>query len=165
MPLELQIIRAAEFIRVGAQGKPNLAASRNVLRTLAAACLKRGIHRALLDIREVPIGPTLVFAPADLATLVNTFREMGFTRQQRLAVLYREDPHDRIKMFALIGTLKGWSVEAFTNFEDAFAWLALSKPAKSESAARTLESQIPVRSGKVMNKAGGKPAATRRLLR
>ena len=51
MPLELQIIRACEFIRAGAQGRPDMEASRAMLRELAAACRRRGIDRALLDLR------------------------------------------------------------------------------------------------------------------
>lgn len=123
MPLELQIIRACEFIRAGARGRPDLDASRTVLRELAAACHRRGINRALLDVRDIQPGAARIFTPDDLVSLVNTFREIGFTYQHRLAVLYSEDPYHGVRMFAFIGTLRGWNVRAFGDFETALHWL------------------------------------------
>jgi hypothetical protein len=136
MPLDLQIIRASEFIRLGPQGHFDVAASRKVLAELAGACRKRGVERALLDLRSMRPGPTPIFTPDDLACIVNTFREMGFTRQQRLAVLYAEDPHHRARDFAFIGRLRGWHVCAFDDFEAALAWLSVddlpSRPEPNE---------------------------------
>jgi hypothetical protein len=66
----------------------------------------------------------LRIVPDDLAALVNTFREIGFTRKQRLAVLYESDPHFRARLFAFIGKLRGWTVQAFRSFEDAIQWLS-----------------------------------------
>src|SRR5271169_3084337 len=124
MPMELQIIRAQEFIRLGAHGKFDLKASKSVLAELAGACCKRGINQALLDLRALHPGPKPVFSPNDLVTLVNTFREVGFTHQQRLAVLYGSDPHHRARLFAFIAKLRGWKVQAFDNFEQAMLWLS-----------------------------------------
>ena len=64
MPLELNIIRATEFIRVGAHGQFDLAASKAALATLAGACRKPGIQQALLDLRALQPGPKPVFTPA-----------------------------------------------------------------------------------------------------
>lgn len=124
MPVEFQIIRAAEFIRVGPKDQFDLEASRAVLAKLAGACRQHGIDRALLDLRKLTPGPQPVFSSADLQSLVNTFREMGFTERQRLAVLYQSDPHHRVRHFAFIGTLRGWKVRAFDNFEQAIGWLS-----------------------------------------
>jgi hypothetical protein len=120
VPLELQIIRAREFIRIGAQGKPDLAASFEALKQLAAACRRRGIDQALLDVRDVHSHLT----PTELATLIGSFREIGFTHRQRLAVLYDGDPEYRVRIFAFIGTLSGWTVRAFGDFEEALLWLS-----------------------------------------
>ena len=95
MPIELQIIRAQEFIRVGAHGHFDLEASKAVLAQLASACRKRGIHQALLDVRALVPGQKPVFSPQDLMTLVKTFDEVGFNRLDRVAVLYTSDPHHR----------------------------------------------------------------------
>jgi len=132
MPLELQIIRANEFVRVGARGSLNFEGSKEALRQLALACRKRGVDCALLDLRDLPTPPKPLFTPGELAALVGTFREAGFTRRQRLAVLYRNDPHHGVRMFAFIGTLRGWHVRAFNDFEKALLWL-------SEEEGRLLE--------------------------
>jgi len=137
MPTELHIIRASDFIRLGAKGDFDMDASKAVLWELANACRKRGIDQAMLDLRALEPKPKPVFSPTDLAKLVNTFREVGFTHQQRLAILYSSDPHHRARMFAFIGTLRGWHVAAFGNFEEALEWL--SDEAASDTEARAGE--------------------------
>jgi hypothetical protein len=162
MPMELQIIRAQEFIRLGAHGHFDLKASRAVLAALAAACLKRGIHQALLDLRALHPGPKPVFSPGDLVTLVNTFRQIGFTHQQRLAVLYHSDPHQRANMFASIARLRGWSVKAFDNFEAAVTWLSRAEqlPAEAETGTTTRARRVPVRQLKDLEAASKAIAAS-----
>jgi hypothetical protein len=144
MPLEIQVIRAAEFIRVNPQGKPDLLASREFLTRLAAACKKRGINKALVDLRSLVVGPKPVFSPADLLWLVDAFHEIGLRKDLRLAVLYADDPHHRAKMFAVIGTLRGWDVSAFGEYEAAINWLMLPGETKGHEAPNPGE-QIPVR--------------------
>ena len=124
MPLELQIIRASEFVRLGARGHFDLAASKAALAQLARACRKRGINQALLDLRALHPGPKPVFSPADLVELVKTFHEIGLTHQLRLAILYQTDPFKRARLFAFLSTLHGWHVHAFGKFEKAFQWLS-----------------------------------------
>jgi hypothetical protein len=144
MPLELQIIRASEFVRLGAHGHFDLAASKVALAQLARACRKRGINQALMDLRALHPGPKPVFSPADLVELVKTFHAIGFTHQLRLAILYQTDPYQRARLFAFLSALHGWSVQAFADFEKAILWLSHEQeaPAAVRSPA---EKQIPVR--------------------
>jgi hypothetical protein len=128
MPIELQIIRACDFIRLGAQGRFDFASSKLALAELANACHKRGLDQALLDLRALKPAPIPVFSPADLASLVYTFHEMGFTKKHWLAVLYSADPHHRARLFAFISRMRGWNVAAFDNFEEALLWLAGGRP-------------------------------------
>jgi hypothetical protein len=145
MPLELQIIRAHEFVRLGAHGHFDLAASKAALAEMAAACRKRGIHQALMDLRALHPGPKPVFSPADLIELVNTFREVGFTHEQRLAILYHSDPHHRARLFAFLSIVRGWNVQAFGDFEQALVWLS-GEPERPAKASRpAAEKKIPVR--------------------
>src|SRR5262249_28067505 len=102
MPVELQIIRAADFIRMGGQGKFDLAASCAALADLAEACRRRGIDRALLDARNA----TADLTPAELAALVNVFHEIGFTKAQRLAILHSAERSERAQLFAFISRMK-----------------------------------------------------------
>lgn len=146
MPIELQIIRASEFIRVGARGHFDLKASKAVLTNVAAACRKRNIHQALLDLRDLRPGPKPMLSPSDLATLVKAFHEFGFTTDQRIAVLYHSDPHHRARLFALIGTLRGWKVRAFEDFEKAVAWLSESDgPDPDTALTAPIKQVVPLR--------------------
>ena len=124
MPLELQVIRASEFLRLDAQEHLDYAASRRTLQELAHACRKRGLDRALLDLRSLPVPAKPLFTPTQLAALVDTFREAGFGRHQRLAILYRVDPHGGARLFAFLGRIRGWQVRAFGEFEEALHWLS-----------------------------------------
>ena len=127
MPLELHIIRASDFVRVSPQGHLNFEQSKEALATLAHACRKRAIGRAVLDLRALPPPPKPLFTPTELAALVLTFREAGFSRHQRLAVLYRSDPHGGARLFAFISSMRGLKVRAFGDFEEALYWLSEQK--------------------------------------
>jgi hypothetical protein len=124
MPTELQIIRASEFIRLDPQRHFDFQMSKEALRLLAVACRLRGIDRAMLDLRALPIPARRLFTTAELTALIGTFREAGFTPQHRLAVLYQRDPHGGARMFAFIGLMRGWQVRAFSEFEAALVWLS-----------------------------------------
>ena len=145
MPLELHIIRATDFLRVDPHGQFDLAASKAALALLAGACRKRGINQALMDLRALRAGPKPVFSPADLVELVSTFREVGFTQQHRLAILYHSDPHKRARLFAFLGTIHGWNVRAFGNFEEAFVWLSTSQETSNQPKPPPTERRIPIR--------------------
>jgi hypothetical protein len=122
--MDLSVIQAKDFVCLDASEQLNFEASKQVLRTLAQACRKRGIDRALFDIRTIPISEKPQFTPTELAELLETFHEAGFDETQRLAVLYRADPHGRVRMFAFIAKIRGFQVQAFEDFEAAFRWLS-----------------------------------------
>jgi hypothetical protein len=144
MPLDLQIIRASEFIRVGAKGHVDVKASRDILAQIARACRKRGVERALIDVRALQPGPKPVFSLQDLASLVSTFHDIGFRKEQRLAVLYSSDPHRRARLFAFLSRLHGWQVRAFGGFEEAIIWLWETEAPEKIKAQEPTEG-IPVK--------------------
>ena len=148
MPLELHIIRATDFVRVDPHGHFDLAASKAALTLLVGACRKRGINQALLDLRALHPGPKPVFTPADLAELVNTFGEVGFTQQHRLAILYHSDPYKRARLFAFLSTIHGWNVRAFGDFEEALLWLSSSQETSRKPTRSLAAQRIPIRVGK-----------------
>ena len=144
MPLDLQIIRASEFIRLGAKGRVDLKASREILAEIARACRKRGVNRALVDVRALHQGPKPALSIQDLARLVSTFHEIGFRREQRLAVLYSSDPHHRARLFAFLSSLHGWQVRAFGEFEEAILWLWDTEAVEKTEPHERVE-QVPVK--------------------
>ncbi len=123
MAIELQIITAREFIRMGAHGQLDWDQSRAVLAKLAKTCMDRHIDRALLDVRDVRSDMT----PAELAELVLVFRDVGFTDHQRLAILHRADPESKAHLFVMFAANRGWNVQGFDSFEDAVGWLAIAE--------------------------------------
>ncbi len=157
MPTELHVIRASDFVRLDASGDFDLDASKAVLGELACACRKRGIDRAMLDLRAMLPTPTPRFSPTDLAKLINTFREIGFTHQQRLAVLYSSDPHHRARMFAFIGTLRGWHVAAFGNFEEAMVWLSEDDTSAAREAEVRAAEEVKIRRNNADGEGRAKP--------
>ncbi len=134
MSFQIEIIRAAEFIRLGPEGQFDLVASKAALAKVASACQKRGVDNAVLDLRRLQPGPKPAFTRSDLRELVNTFPQVGFTKRLRLATLYLSDPHKRARLFAFVSTLHGWNVRAFGDFEHALLWLSKGR----ESAAQAL---------------------------
>ena len=124
MPLELQIIRASEFVRLGPENHLDMEESKKALVMIAKACRLRGINQAMLDLRHIPIPEKPLFTPTQLAELVDTFQRTGFGKHQRLAILYRSDPHHGARMFAFISKMRGCQVKAFHDFEAAITWLS-----------------------------------------
>ena len=144
-PVELHVIRFREFVRLDAHGHLDVAASHALLSRLAQVCRKRGLDRALLDGRDIQAELT----PDEIASLVRDLAEMGFTRNQRLALLHRGDPHRRAALFALIAKLRGWKIRAFGNFEEAVDWLSIGPEARSRPPS--CAEQIPLRTRKELS--------------
>jgi hypothetical protein len=86
-----------------------------------------------------------LFTPSELAALVGTFREAGFSRRQKLAVLYRSDPHHGARMFAFISIMRGWHVRAFGDFEQTLFWLSEEKTSPRERGEQEIPIQFPKR--------------------
>ncbi len=124
MPVELQVIRASEFVCLDANEHLDFDASRKALQGLAQACIKRGLDRALLDLRGLPILPKPHFSVSELGALVGAFRSAGFGRQQRLAILHEHDVHGIIRNFTFFSRLRGLQVQAFREFEKAMHWIS-----------------------------------------
>jgi hypothetical protein len=114
----------------------------------------------MMDLRALHPGPKPVFSPADLAEPVGTFREIGFTQQERLAILYGSDPHHRARLFAFLSTMHGYAVRAFGDFEEALLWLSSGGEASPKPRRFPGEKLVSVRFLKRKAKAR-RPAASR----
>ena len=124
MPVDLQVIRAKEFICLDANEHRDFAASQKSLQDLALACRKRGLNRALLDLRGLPVLSKPHFTKEQVAALVGTFRDAGFTQKQRLAVLYEHDVYGIIRDFTGFSREYGLQVQSFLDYEQAMEWLS-----------------------------------------
>jgi hypothetical protein len=149
MPIELQVIQAREFVRLDPHEHLDLEASKKALEALAHVCRKRGLDNALLDLRTLPVLLKPHFTPTELAALVCTFRTAGFSREQRLAVLYRQDAYGGVRTFAFISRMRGLQVQAFTEFEAALQWLSEGQEDRPECRENAARVPITSRPGKV----------------
>jgi hypothetical protein len=122
-PIELHVIRASDFICFDAEEHLNFEESKRVLQQLALASRKRGLDRAMVDLRELPVPEKPRFTDGELAELAGAFRDAGFTRRQRLAILHRHDVHGTIRKFTSIGRKGGLQVRAFLEYDEAMHWL------------------------------------------
>ena len=135
MSVQLEIIRAPEFIRFGPKGEFDLVGTCGAMHSLAEACKKRGLNRALVDNRNA----RAELSPNELAAIVNAFCDIGFTRDLRLAILHSAERYQRARLFAFISRIKGWNVRAFGDFEQAMCWLSadqIQPPHKTASSHR-----------------------------
>jgi hypothetical protein len=139
MPVELQIIRACEFVRLGARGEFDFQSTWNILKTLADACRKRGIERAMLDVR----GATSNLTPKDLAELVNAFGKAAASRRMRLAILHTGDQNYRSRLFAFFSAMRGRKARAVENFEEGLEWLSIEDDSDAKSG--TAKQEVPIR--------------------
>jgi hypothetical protein len=146
MPAELQIIRASEFVALDPDRHMDFEASKNELQKLAHACRKRGLNRALLDLRGLPVLPKPHFNTEEVAALVGAFRSAGFTRRQRLAVLYEHDRYGIIRNFTFFSRLRGLQVQSFLDYEKAMNWLSGEQESSPESQKGT---EVPIVKGEV----------------
>ena len=137
-PIELHVIRASDFICFDAEEHLNFEESKKVLQQLALASRKRGLDRAMVDLRELPVPEKPRFTDVELAELAGAFRDAGFTRRQRLAILHRHDVHGTIRKFTSIGRKGGLHVRAFREYDEAMHWLgkAVEDLAEQKQGAR-----------------------------
>jgi hypothetical protein len=137
MPFNLQIIRTSDFFRLNTKGEYDLEQTRRILTKIAKSCVDSGIDCALVDVREARSEMEL----NDLYHLALVFREMGFRKHHRLAILYcprsagrlkffSMRPGERAKFFALCASEGGWNVQAFDDYGKAMEWFASSSPVK-----------------------------------
>src|SRR5436190_11137866 len=147
MPFDIHVIRAQEFVRLSGRGTIDFRASRQALESLGAACRRRGVDRALMDIRELRSDLT----PKEFSALVDMFREVGFSHGHRLAILHVPEQDRRAKAFSFLSSIRGWMVRDFTEFEKAIEWLS-----KEGRKVQTLESSE--RENVPIKKSGAKSA-------
>jgi hypothetical protein len=120
MPVDLEIIRTSDFLRLDAGGQLDLKQSHDVLASVAKGCLDHGIDCALLDVRDV--NTTLKLS--ELQILARSFHEMGFNERHRLAILHRYADRERAEVFTMFANDRGWNVRAFEEYEEAINWFS-----------------------------------------
>jgi hypothetical protein len=135
MPFNLQVIRTSDFVRLNGKGGYDPEETRQALSGIATACVQRGMNCALLDVREARSDMRM----GDLYELALSFKQIGFRKEHRLAILHRSGgdvrveffamtPGERAQFFAMCAADQGWNVKAFDDYEEAMDWLGTISP-------------------------------------
>jgi hypothetical protein len=123
MPYNLHVVKTSDFVRLDAKGSPDLQQSFKVLKEIARTCVERGINCALLDIRDMHSELSV----NDLYWLAHAFHDMGFRKNQCLALLHRYRA-ERAEIFATFADDEGWNVRGFESYEEAIEWFTTQQP-------------------------------------
>lgn len=119
--LQLQIIKAGDFTKSTPTGDLDVKTSKQGLAQIAATGTDLQDYTVLIDLRDVKSRlPT-----TDIYELASELVKYGETFRRKTAVLARADEDiDQATFFENVAQNRGFSVRAFTVFEDAIIWLS-----------------------------------------
>ena len=129
MPTDIKIIHASDFIKATPEGKLDFEESKRGLQAIASAAGPLADCEIMLDTRKAEV----VMSPSDLwylAAELDKFRKDFY--QRKTAVLCPLEHFDQAEFFELCAQNRGFSVRAFTSFEDAIDWLTSSTDTMEE---------------------------------
>jgi hypothetical protein len=108
-----------EFLRVSVSGRDTDRPPSEICAAVLAESRKRGHDRILIELdQQFPLSPTSQFA------LVTRLPEIGFTPQQRIALVHRTaEMQDANQFINLVARNHGVMVRNFAGLEPAKAWL------------------------------------------
>ncbi len=119
MPTNVKIIHASEFIKATAEGKLDFEESKRALQEIASAAGPLADCEIILDTRKAEV----VMSPSDLWYLAAELDKLRKDLHGRkIAVLCPLEDFDHAEFFELCAQNRGFSVRAFTSFEDAIDW-------------------------------------------
>ena len=125
MAFDIRVIPIREFMKTDLKGELDVAATRDVLSKIMAACKREKMSRILIDCREASTHSTLT----DVWTLARDLGALGVTHENRVAIVNRpKDGFDRGAFLELCATNRGYQLRAFREFELAFSWLTSEQP-------------------------------------
>ncbi len=120
MKASIKLVKTKDFISTTASGELNLEESKNVLNKLAALMMPDEEHDILIDIRVTVSVLTL----SDIYELVSEVGRHRSSFRNKIAILLA-DHHDfdKAAFLEMCAGNRGFSVNTFTEFEEAINWL------------------------------------------
>mgnify|MGYP001422034468 FL=1 len=120
MKASIKLVKTKDFISTTASGELNLEESKNVLNKLAALMMPDEQHDILIDIRDTVSVLTL----SDIYELVSEVGRHRNSFRNKIAILLA-DHHDfdKAAFLEMCAGNRGFSVNTFTEFEEAINWL------------------------------------------
>ncbi len=119
--LKLQIIKAGEFLKSAPTGDLDLQKSIQILAQIASAGDHVQNYSVMIDLRDVESH----LSTNDIYNLSNELIKYGETFHRKTAVLTQSiKGQDQAIFFETAAQNRGFSVKAFTSFEEAINWLS-----------------------------------------
>ena len=117
--MEYQIDVDDEFLRVTASGRDSDQPPSHLCAAVLAESRKRNRKRILIELdQNFPLSPTSQYH------LVTNLPKLGFTNEERVALVHRKAEHQNATHFVnLLGKNHGVMVRNFTGVDAAKAWL------------------------------------------
>jgi hypothetical protein len=124
MATKIKIITASDFIEVTPDGMMNLEASRQLLIDIAKADPAPADYELLVDFRNTQSDLSLV----DLYNLSEELIRHGNTFHRKVALLVLPGVNfDRAHFFETCSFNRGFSINAYMDYESAIRWLNLAE--------------------------------------
>ena len=119
----IKISHEKDLIKTIVTGVLDLAVSKQALLGIATEVEQSGEDRILIDIREVETMPSVV----DFFELGESLASYPTLRRSKIALLTSMSEVKNAEFFENVAVNRGFRLKAFTNFEEAIAWLVKGK--------------------------------------
>ena len=119
MPTNVKIIHAGDLVRARPEGEAYLEDAEQLIRDIAAAGAGLEDFEVLVDTRRV----SGTLSATDLWNLAEKLAKYRSSFARRTAVLCPLEKFDHSRFFALCAENRGFSIRAFTSYEEAMEWL------------------------------------------
>lgn len=119
MAREVRVVKARDFVSAKPDGKLDLEKSEQLLCEVVGVARPLEEFDILVDTRDA----ASVLSAADLWYLADRLQKHPHTFAGRTAILCPSERFDHAAFFALCAERRGISMQAFTAYEDAMAWL------------------------------------------
>jgi hypothetical protein len=131
MATNIKIITASDFMEVTPDGIMNLTTSKQLLVDIAKAGKPPADYELLVDFRNTQSDLSIF----DLYKLVAELYNHGDTFRRKIALLVLPGGNfDRASFFELCSHNRGFSINAYTDYENAICWLLSSEDIPDSNA-------------------------------
>lgn len=120
MKAQFKFIKTKDFLKTTATGELNLQESKKVLQLIAELNKPDELHDMLIDLR----GTTSVLTLSDIYELVTEVGKHRHSFRKKIAILLGPNHDmDKARFLEMCAQNRGYTCNAFTDFEDAACWL------------------------------------------
>ena len=121
MPANIRIIHAHDFMKATPEGWLDRHKSMKLLLEIASVAPSLSDFHVILDTRKAQSGLNETDLWYLASELSNKFREVS--QSPRMAALCPLERFNQADFFALCAKNRGFNINAFTSFEDAYEWI------------------------------------------